>query len=150
MQFAATGGDVVTNRQRYEKTMAPELCNACHRLFNPMGYAFEAFDQVGKYRTQDGGRPVDLSGAVVETRDANVAFANLTELARGLAGSQQVSECFALQGFRFVSGRLETGGDLCHVSKVHDAFARAGRDLDALAVELVASDSFVFRATEAM
>lgn len=147
MQFA-TGGDIVTNRQKYEKTMGPPDCNSCHRLFNPMGFAFEAFDELGRYRTQDNGQDVNLAGAVVDTRDANVSFTNLTELAQGLAASQQLSECFALQGFRFVSGRFETSGDLCYVDRIHQSFAAGGRSLSSLAVELVASDAFALRTVE--
>ena len=144
----ATGGDIVTNRQRYEKTMGPAECNTCHRLFNPMGYAFEAFDELGRYRTMDNGQGVDLAGAIIETRDANISFTNLAEMARGLSATKQLSECLALQGFRFVSGRFETEGDLCYVSRIHDAFAAGGGNLRSLAVELVASPSFALRTVE--
>ncbi len=146
--LAPAAMDVVTNRQKYEKTMAPPTCNACHRLFNPMGYAFEAFDHLGKYRTMDAGKPVDLTGAVVETRDANVMFANLSDLARGLAASEQVGECFALNGFRMVSGRFETPGDLCYVSQIYQQWKTSGRNLKTLAIEMVASDSFSLRTVE--
>jgi hypothetical protein len=144
-QEFASGADVVTNRQRYERTMAPADCNACHRLFNPIGYAFESFDELGRYRTQDAGHDLDLSGELVQTRDADGKFANMTELVARLAATKQTSECFALEGFRYVSGRFETPGDLCAVDRVHGAFAASGGDLKTLAVELVASDAFAFR-----
>lgn len=147
-QEFATGGDLKTNRQRYERTMSPATCNACHRLFNPIGYAFEAFDENGRYRSKDSGESLNLSGSIIETRDANGSFANLAELGELLSKSQQVAECFALQGFRYVSGRLETPGDLCYVAQVHQAWQKSGGKLRTLAVELVTADSFVYRTVE--
>ena len=35
---------------------------ACHNnLFNPLGFAFENYDAIGKYRTTDVGQPVDAA-----------------------------------------------------------------------------------------
>jgi len=147
-ETVAKGGDVVTNRDVYERSMAASSCNGCHRLFNPMGYAFESFDEQGRYRTMDNGAPVKLSGEVVDTRDANGSFNDLSGLAKLLAKSSQAKECFALNGFRFVSGRIENEGDLCHVSEIHKAWIAAGGDLKALATLLVTSDAFVLRSLQ--
>ena len=69
-------------------------------------------------------------------------------LARGLAASEQVGECFALNGFRMVSGRFETPGDLCYVSQIYQQWKTSGRNLKTLAIEMVASDSFSLRTVE--
>jgi len=138
-------GDVVTNRDVYERSTSPSTCSACHSLFNPMGFAFEAFDELGRYRTMDNGVDVDLSGSLVGTRDADGAFANMTEMSDKLSRSEQVSECFALNAFRFASGRIESESELCDVSKIHKAFSQSGGDMRTLAVSLVGSESFLFR-----
>lgn len=147
-ETVAKGGDVVTNRDVYERSMSASSCNGCHRLFNPMGYAFEAFDEQGRYRTMDNGAPVKLSGEVVDTRDANGTFNDLSGLAKLLAKSTQAKECFALNGFRFVSGRIENEGDLCYVSDIYKAWTAAGGSLKALATLLVTSDAFVLRSLQ--
>ena len=41
-------------------------CTNCHRNFFPLGYALETFDPLGRWRTADGGEPVDASGAMVD------------------------------------------------------------------------------------
>jgi hypothetical protein len=41
-------------------------CTNCHRNFFPLGYALENFDPLGRWRTMDGGEPVDASGAMVD------------------------------------------------------------------------------------
>jgi hypothetical protein len=35
-------------------------------MFDPIGFALEAFDAVGRYRTAEFGKPLDLSGQLVD------------------------------------------------------------------------------------
>jgi hypothetical protein len=50
-------GDLVTKvktlRQRLEVHRAGPICASCHKLMDPIGFALESFDAVGKYRTFD-------------------------------------------------------------------------------------------------
>ncbi len=147
-EIAPREGNILTNRQAYEATTNRAECIGCHRLFNPLGYAFEAFDELGRYRENDGGEPLDLSGSVPETREGDLSFKNLADLATQMATLDQVTECFALNGFRFVAGRLESKGDYCHVRDIHQRFMAANGDLKVLALELVTSDAFAYRVTD--
>ncbi len=62
------GGDVqgLTMRQRMEQHRANPVCASCHSRMDPLGFALENFDGVGKWRTAsgDGGAPIDASGAL--------------------------------------------------------------------------------------
>src|SRR5207237_3521616 len=42
------------------------VCAGCHSQFDPMGFALENFDGIGKFRTTDGATNVDASGALVD------------------------------------------------------------------------------------
>ncbi|MGE0446268.1 MAG: DUF1592 domain-containing protein, partial [Vicinamibacterales bacterium] len=54
---------VRTMRQRVEQHRANPVCASCHKLMDPIGYALESFDAVGKYRTYDENfEPLDTSG----------------------------------------------------------------------------------------
>ena len=57
----------MTNRQRVETTTGKGTCGeACHNnLFNPLGFAFENYDAIGKYRTMDVGQSVDAADSYV-------------------------------------------------------------------------------------
>jgi len=55
-------------------------CTNCHRNFFPLGYGLEHFDPLGRWRTEDGGEPVDASGAMVD----GTAFNGPVELRRAL------------------------------------------------------------------
>jgi mono/diheme cytochrome c family protein len=43
-------------------------CNSCHAIIDPMGFALEAFDPIGEYRTKDrfAGSVIDSSGVLVD------------------------------------------------------------------------------------
>lgn len=51
-----------TLRQQLEQHRANIACAGCHARMDPIGFAFENFDTLGKYRTKDGDLPIDPSG----------------------------------------------------------------------------------------
>src|SRR5688572_22374193 len=54
---------VRTLRERLEQHRASAACSGCHKLMDPIGFALENFDAVGKYRTVDENyEPLDNSG----------------------------------------------------------------------------------------
>jgi Protein of unknown function (DUF1588)/Protein of unknown function (DUF1592)/Protein of unknown function (DUF1595)/Protein of unknown function (DUF1587) len=87
---------VFTTRQHYEEQHAKApSCKACHSRFDPIGFGFEHYDEVGRYRELDGGLPVD-SKSFVPTDDGTghlFDFANLEELAQGLAAQKAPYAC---------------------------------------------------------
>jgi cytochrome c553 len=54
---------VRTLRERLEQHRASATCASCHKLMDPLGFALENFDAVGKYRTFDENyEPIDNTG----------------------------------------------------------------------------------------
>jgi hypothetical protein len=53
-------------RQRMESHRANPVCASCHKMFDPIGFSLENFDAVGKYRTLEFGKPIDVSGQLVD------------------------------------------------------------------------------------
>src|SRR3989441_13150084 len=51
--------EVLTMRGRMLEHRANVVCANCHRLMDPIGLSLENFDAVGKWRTSDGGAPID-------------------------------------------------------------------------------------------
>ncbi|MEO1997658.1 MAG: DUF1588 domain-containing protein, partial [Planctomycetaceae bacterium] len=51
-------------RERLAAHRQDTACAGCHRLMDPIGFALEEFDAVGRWRATDAGRPIDLSGAL--------------------------------------------------------------------------------------
>jgi hypothetical protein len=55
-----------TMRQRMDEHRANPVCASCHKMFDPIGFAMESFDAVGRYRTTEFGKPMDLSGQLAD------------------------------------------------------------------------------------
>jgi hypothetical protein len=89
---------VRTTRQRYEEVHAGpgSTCAGCHSIFDPIGFGFEHFDEVGRYRADEVGLPVDASGEVMgPTGQPLFAFDSQETLVAGLADQQAVYQCFS-------------------------------------------------------
>ncbi len=85
-----------TTRQRYEDIhLADVSCKACHKMFDPIGFAFEHLDATGRYRELEGRFPIDDSGVLTETSAGDIPFRGPTELANAVARLPEVSDCMA-------------------------------------------------------
>ena len=55
-------GRVLTMRERMEAHRVNAVCASCHNLMDPLGFALDNFDAVGRWRTAEGTTPIDPSG----------------------------------------------------------------------------------------
>ena len=53
-----------SQRARLEQHRANPVCASCHARMDPLGFALENFDGIGRWRTHDGGEPVDASATL--------------------------------------------------------------------------------------
>ena len=122
-------------------------CASCHNLMDVLGYGFESFDDIGRYRTTENGMRIDDSGEFVGT-DIDGAFKGPVELGRRLAASPQVQKCVTKQWFRYALGRVETDLDQCSLDAVYQRFQKSDFRLPELLMALVESDAFRIRRGE--
>jgi hypothetical protein len=135
----------LSTRERFAQHSTEPRCQGCHQLMDPIGFGFEHYDALGRYRETDEGQAVDASGEVLASEDADGAFVGVPELAERLAGSTQVRECVAVQWLRYAVGRTETYLDACSVAELQEDFASSGYDMRELLVAVVRSDAFRYR-----
>jgi hypothetical protein len=132
-----------TTRQRIEEHDRNPCTGACHAIMDPVGFAFEHYDGIGKYRTMDNGGPVDSTGTI-EMDGQKRPFTDALSLSQMLAGSPQVAQCFATQWVRFAFKRTDTDADKASIDAVVAAFAK-GSSVKDLMVALAGSRSFRYR-----
>src|SRR5690606_32168552 len=62
------GQEYSTVRERLEKHRANPSCNGCHGVIDPLGFALENFDAVGRWQDVDRWArvPVDASGVMAD------------------------------------------------------------------------------------
>jgi hypothetical protein len=117
-------------------------CLGCHVTMNPLGYASEGFDALGRVRTHQ--QLFDSSGAptvapAVETRgvphielEDTGEYADIGAITKRIAESRRFDSCFARQYFRFAFRRAENlTADACALKALDEA-ARAGSLHDAV------------------
>jgi hypothetical protein len=64
LKEAADSGKVLTMRERMAEHRANPACAGCHKLMDPVGFALENYDAIGRWRTIEGGVPVDAAGSL--------------------------------------------------------------------------------------
>jgi hypothetical protein len=134
-----------TSREWSVARMAKPVCGTCHQVIDPIGYGFENFDPIGRYRTMErNGKPVDANGTLAGT-DSDGPFNGVVELGKKLASSKTVTDCVATQWFRFASGRADTTRDACSLETLQKAFKDSGGDMRELLVAYTQTDAFLFR-----
>jgi hypothetical protein len=93
-----------THRQRVSEFTA--TCGGtCHKVYiNPLGFAFEDFDGMGRERSTDNGQPVDTTGSY-PFAEGVASFADGNELMQVMAESAQVHTCFSKHIAGYALGR---------------------------------------------
>ena len=136
----------LTNRERVEMTTGKGTCGeACHaNLFNPLGYAFENYDAIGKYRTMDQGKTV-VAADVYKFDGQLQSFSNGVELSQKLAAAKETHACYAQNMMSYLHGRELTADE----QTIVDYYARLSRagmvSLHDLELAMVTSDAFLNR-----
>lgn len=140
------GGDLAhSTRASTELRTAQPSCQGCHALINPLGFSFEHYDAMGRWRDVE---YVETAGGLVPVAvDASTA-----QLAAGIEGpsdgavslserfahSQRAQDCHVQRWFTQAIGRHPAPEDGCTTKRVGARFSQTG-DLRALLVDLATS-----------
>jgi hypothetical protein len=66
----------LTLRQQFAEHRSNASCAGCHAFLDPLGFAFENYDAIGRWRTEEKKQPIDASGSLVRGQ----TFKDLAEL----------------------------------------------------------------------
>jgi len=133
-----TNRDVITN-------LTSGCAMYCHgQLINPIGFAFENFDGLGRYRENDNGRPVDASGEY-PFHEGKEAFSGYAELMELMASRTQVHQCWAKKMTSYALQRDLVETDRPLVQSLAQVSQSGQTSLKQVMLALVASDAFRVR-----
>jgi len=113
-------------------------------MMDPVGFGFEHFDGVGRWRDEEAGLAIDATGEIIGATTKGT-FDGVPELAALLVESPEVERCMTLQWFRYAYGRADATVDACTVDDLTRQFAGSGRRIQDLIVALTQSDAFLYR-----
>lgn len=134
-------GEPMTKKQYLEKIhhQASDGCASCHALMDPLGYALESYDAIGRFRTKDeNGLLIDPSGEMADLG----AFADARELGVLLHDDPRTMKCIVSGLLRQAMGHKELPSERLAISAIDSAFESSGWKLQEALVEIVASPAF--------
>lgn len=131
-----------TTREKYAAHSHDTRCRGCHQLLDPIGFGFEGFDALGRWRSEEAGEPVDTSGSLSGT-DVDGTFTGVAELAMRLARSEAVARCFVERFVQFAEGVRPSGpAGECRVRRLADLVRQKGGSWEALVAAWAGDASF--------
>jgi hypothetical protein len=128
----------LTTRQRLEHETLDSACAGCHVKFDPMGFALEHFDSIGRYRETENGLAIDASG----TFEDGTAFNGARELGVALRGSAAATECLLRHFYRSVNARTDDVHDQPVIDGMVASLSARGYVFRDLVADFVVSDAF--------
>lgn len=160
-----------TFRQRMIEVTSPAECWKCHRHMNPLGLAFEMYDDFGRFRTVEAlehpdnlikrgngkttfdeypSLPVITTGTLSGTGDPELDgdVENALDMIDRLARSDRVRQSIIRHAFRFYMGRNERLSDSKTLIDADRAYVESGGSFREVIVSLLTSDSFMYRKIE--
>jgi hypothetical protein len=151
-------GDIegMSNRDKATALTDAAACSGCHRMINPVGFAFEGFDPLGAPRTSE--VLLDDAGAVVATWPLDTSVAGLTiddhagaatypssrELASAIAESYSARACIARRMFEYYRlSAVDQTADSCTLHEAEVASHEA--TLQAVLAATIANDDIFWK-----
>jgi hypothetical protein len=142
----------MTTRERFEAHRTEPACQSCHVLLDPLGVPLEHYDELGRYRELDQGKPVDANGGLTvvpsagNSSDPAAAPVNgALELGQKLAALPEAQECLVLNWFRYAAGHAEEEADTCTITDLFARFDGSQQNLEDLLIGIATSDAFRYR-----
>jgi len=122
-------------------------CYDCHKMMDPIGFGLENYDNQGRFRETEDGKPECVIPGDGEI-DGLGAFNGPAELADVIIDSGDLERCIVTQVYRFAMGRRENGDDYYNVDDLTKGFAEGGYAFDQLLIDVVSTEGFGFRIQE--
>jgi hypothetical protein len=132
-------------RERLEKHRSKAECASCHSAMDPLGFALENFDAIGRWRTKDGTHDIDARGALPD----GTALNGVNDLRKVLL--KREPELVRFMGERMLTyaiGRGMRTADRCHLDTIREQTTKNGSTFRALIKAVVTSEPFLAVSSE--
>ena len=143
--FALAGQVVIAGDAAAGKAKSA-ACAGCHGMMDRIGLAFDNYDGLGRYRTEDEfGNALHGQTEIMYTQTTDGVVNGVPELAQKLAESQEVHDCASVQFFHYAVARASNADDACSLHMVQEALANSNNDVKEMFVALTTTDAFRYK-----
>lgn len=130
----------------YEAHRSSGACSGCHAVIDGIGFGYERFDGLGRYRTVETANP---SCPIEGTGQVGVdAFSSPRELATIAMDDGQVARCGVEHVIRFAQRARAASADAALVDRLDRSFEREGHDFRSLMIAVALDPAFRLRREE--
>ncbi len=139
----------LSTRQLFAAHASDPQCQSCHAVIDPIGFAFEQFDEGGRLRREpsdNNGHPVDASGSVTVSGETFV-FADAREFLTQVAASSLAQRCVAKMAARYAFASRVPAVEEAFVGIWQELGATERTRLDEVLIRLIESELFVQRSS---
>ena len=139
-EHAGIGIETLTLRERLGAHRERADCRGCHEQIDPLGFALENYDAVGRWRsTYKNGRSVDASGKLFRQHD----FANITQFKEAILKEDAIFvKAFAKHLLSFALGRQLNPWDSVDIEDIVATTASDGYKIQDIIEGVVMSPAF--------
>jgi hypothetical protein len=127
-----------TERERLERHRLDPSCASCHDLIDPLGFGFENYDAIGKWRETAEGVAVDNLGQLPDGQ----TFNGIAELAGLLESGDAYPTCVTEKVMTYALGRTLDESEQCVLSAIGSETVTSDSKLSDLLWAVVTSDAF--------
>ncbi|AMV36659.1 DUF1592 domain-containing protein [Planctomyces sp. SH-PL62] len=92
----------LSTRDRVALQTSPKACQVCHTMINPVGFALENYDAVGRFRKEENGKPIDATGEYHSRSGETIPFTGPQDLAKYLGETEESHSAFTQQLFHYL------------------------------------------------
>jgi len=131
-----------TIRDRMEAHRTQPVCRSCHEMMDPIGFALENFDGIGKWRTEEAGFKIDASGKLP---GSGATFTGGAGMSAALAEDSRVGRCITEHLYTYALGRGPAAHDHVYLDDIADKTRSSGNRMKELIVQIVISEPFRMR-----
>lgn len=127
-----------TLRESLMRHLTDPACASCHAVTDPIGFGFEHYDPIGRFRNRDNGQPVDATGKVQGIGEWDGA----AQLVALVADDPRLPRCFVEKVFTQGLGHVPHEDAEPGFDAIEQAWGADARTVKRLLVELVSSPVF--------
>jgi hypothetical protein len=141
----AKAAQAASLRQQLEAHRTDPTCASCHARMDPLGFALENFDAIGRWRAEDAGAPIDASASLPDGR----SFRGPSELRKALIQDrEEFAACLTEKLLTYALGRGLERYDRPTVRRIVRRLPAGEYRFSSLVMEVVSSLPFQMRRGE--
>jgi len=125
----------MTMREKITRLTKADACMTCHGIINPLGFALEQFDGIGRLRETEEGRPINTISEYLSADGSAVRLTSASDLARHATESPSAQNGFIEMLFNQVAKQPIRAYGSAVLDRLREDFSNSGFNVKFLLAE---------------